>query len=147
MWESICANDKKAVYRHIVKSDVDVNAISGQALSGMSSYPRNLNSKNASSVRKTESPRQITSFCTGDSFNMASSNSNISSQCENQLIENIQNGSSVLHLACLTADIGMVELLLQYGADINACDSKGRTPLHYCITRGKTEAAKVLIMR
>lgn len=40
VWESICANDKKAVYRHIVKSDMDVNAISGEALlSGMSSNP------------------------------------------------------------------------------------------------------------
>ncbi|XP_027341301.1 ADP-ribosylation factor GTPase-activating protein AGD3-like isoform X2 [Abrus precatorius] len=115
--ESICANDKKAVYQHIVMSDVDLNAISRQALSG-------------------------------DSLNMASSsNLNISSQSGNQLIEDIQNGSSVLHLACLTGDIGMMELLLQHGVDINACDSRGQTPLHYCIIRGKTAAANVLIMR
>ncbi|OIW18264.1 hypothetical protein TanjilG_20319 [Lupinus angustifolius] len=115
--ESIYANDKKAIYRHIVKSDIDVNAIGGKALSG-------------------------------ESFNMAfSSNSDISSHSENQLIEDIQDGSTVLHLACETADIGMVELLLQYGADINACDSKGRTPLHCCIIRGNSAAAKVLIMR
>ncbi|KAL5053144.1 hypothetical protein RYX36_033826 [Vicia faba] len=115
--KSICANDKKAVYQHIVKSDMDINAISRQAFSGVS-------------------------------FNAASLiNSNISSECENQLIEDIQNGSSVLHLACLASDAGMVDLLLQYGADINNCDSRGRTPLHYCITRGKPAAAKVLLVR
>jgi Arf-GAP/coiled-coil/ANK repeat/PH domain-containing protein len=31
MWESIHANDKKGVYRHIVCSGIDVNAIHGQA--------------------------------------------------------------------------------------------------------------------
>ncbi|CAJ2676696.1 unnamed protein product [Trifolium pratense] len=35
MLESICANDKKAVYQHIVKSEMDVNAISKQAFSGI----------------------------------------------------------------------------------------------------------------
>ncbi|KAE9602711.1 putative Arf GTPase activating protein [Lupinus albus] len=115
--ESIYANDKKAVYRHIVKSDIDVNAIGGKALSG-------------------------------EPFNMAfSSNSDISSHSENQFVDDIQDGSTVLHLACQTADIGMVELLLQYGADINACDSKGRTPLHCCTISGKNAAAKLLIMR
>ncbi|XP_058731918.1 ADP-ribosylation factor GTPase-activating protein AGD3-like isoform X1 [Vicia villosa] len=115
--KSICANDKKAVYQHIVKSDMDINAISRKAFSG-------------------------------GSFNPASLiNSNISSESENQLIEDIQNGSSVLHLACIVSDAGMVDLLLQYGADINACDSRGRTPLHYCITRGKPAAAKVLLVR
>jgi len=88
------------------------------------------------------------SCCADDSFNMVSSNNlNIASQSEIQPIEAIQDGSSVLHLACLTSDIGMVELLLQHGANINACDSRGQTPLHYCIIKGKTAAAKVLIMR
>ncbi|XP_019416188.1 PREDICTED: ADP-ribosylation factor GTPase-activating protein AGD1-like [Lupinus angustifolius] len=117
VWESICANDKKAVYRHIIRSDVDVNAINGQALDG-------------------------------DSFiTTCSSNSNISPQSIHQLMEDIQEGSSVLHLACLTCDAGMVELLLQCGAAVNAIDSRGRTPLHYCILRGKIAAAKVLITR
>jgi hypothetical protein len=44
MLESICANDKKAVYQHIVKSEMDVNAISKQALSGMFSCHSYLNS-------------------------------------------------------------------------------------------------------
>lgn len=36
LWESVYANDKKAVYQHIVKSDLDVNAVSGQEYYGMS---------------------------------------------------------------------------------------------------------------
>lgn len=99
-------------------------------------------------VEKPGSPQRIIRNCAGGSFNAASLiNLNISSESENQLIEDIQNGSSVLHLACLASDAGMVDLLLQYGADINACDSRGRTPLHYCITRGKPAAAKVLLVR
>ncbi|XP_027360317.1 ADP-ribosylation factor GTPase-activating protein AGD1-like [Abrus precatorius] len=114
---SICANDKKAVYRRIVKSDVDVNLVSGEALYGFSS-------------------------------NMPSStNSNISSQSKIEIMEDFQDGSTALHLACLTGDAAMVELLLQHGADVNAIDSRGRTPLHYCIMRGKNAAAKVLITR
>ena len=57
------------------------------------------------------------------------------------------SSSSVLHQACLTANSSMVELLLQYGADINAPDSRGQTPLHYCITNGKNAAAKMLVVR
>lgn len=94
------------------------------------------------------SPGRIISCCAGNSSNVASSgNLNISSQSEKQLIEDMQDASSVLHMACLNSDVGMVELLLQHGADINACDSRGRTPLHYCIIRGNTKAAKALIIR
>ncbi|KAI4343552.1 hypothetical protein L6164_010888 [Bauhinia variegata] len=119
LWESVRTNDKKVVYQHIVRSNVDVNAISGQA-----------------------------SHAQGESLYMpSSSNSDSSCKSENQSMENIHDTCSVLHLACLTADVGMVELLLQYGADINAPDSRGRTPLHYCIIGRKTAEARVLLMR
>ncbi|XP_051122073.1 ADP-ribosylation factor GTPase-activating protein AGD3-like isoform X2 [Andrographis paniculata] len=54
---------------------------------------------------------------------------------------------SLLHLACETADIGMIELLLQYGPNINATDSWLQTPLHRCSMKGKSASAKLLLMR
>ncbi|QHO49859.1 ADP-ribosylation factor GTPase-activating protein-like [Arachis hypogaea] len=53
--------------------------------------------------------------------------SSMSSESESQLMEDIKDASSVLHLACLVSDAGMVELLLQF--------------------RGKIATAKLLILR
>nr|GEU75117.1 ADP-ribosylation factor GTPase-activating protein AGD3 [Tanacetum cinerariifolium] len=57
------------------------------------------------------------------------------------------DGCTLLHLACETADVGMIELLLQYGANINVFSSRGQTPLHHCILRGKAACAKLLLTR
>ncbi|KAE8711868.1 ADP-ribosylation factor GTPase-activating protein AGD1 [Hibiscus syriacus] len=57
------------------------------------------------------------------------------------------DGCSLLHLACLNTDIGMVELLLQYGANVNASDSRGQVPLHLCIVGRNFAIAKLLISR
>ncbi|KAE8123785.1 hypothetical protein FH972_018714 [Carpinus fangiana] len=116
VWGCVRANDKKAVYHHIVSSDADVNAIHGQALLGNSS----------------DKP--------------SSSNTNSKRKSEDQLTERLED-CYLLHLACQTGDIGMVELLLQYGADINASDSRGRTPLHYCIINGRSAIVKMLLTR
>ncbi|CAK7336820.1 unnamed protein product [Dovyalis caffra] len=117
MWESIHSNDKKGVYRHIVCSGADVNAIHGQA-----SFSDSLNKLSASYLKSLN-------------------------RSEDQLIKEISDGCPLLHLACLTADNGMVELLLQYGANINASDSKGHTALHYCIISKRYPIAKLLVMR
>jgi Arf-GAP with coiled-coil, ANK repeat and PH domain-containing protein len=36
---------------------------------------------------------------------------------------------------------------LQYGANVNMTDSRGRTPLHHCILKGRTLHAKLLLSR
>ncbi|KDP22542.1 hypothetical protein JCGZ_26373 [Jatropha curcas] len=117
MWESVHANDKKAVYRHIVCSLADVNAIHGQA-----------------SFSDT-SDKPFASYGTPLNKN------------EDQNIKDFSDGCSLLHLACITADIGMVELLLQYGANINSSNSKGQTPLHQCIISQRPVIAKLLLTR
>ncbi|KAF2312800.1 hypothetical protein GH714_040498 [Hevea brasiliensis] len=117
VWESVHANDKKAVYHQIVCSGVDVNAIHGQA-----SFSDSLDKPLASYVKPLN-------------------------KTEDQVIKDFTDGCSLLHLACLNADMGMVELLLQYGANINASNSKGQTPLHQCIINRRPAIAKLLLMR
>lgn len=56
-------------------------------------------------------------------------------------------GCSLLHLACHMGDPVMLELLLQFGADINLQDFHGRTPLHHCVLKRNDALAKYLIRR
>ncbi|WOL06003.1 ADP-ribosylation factor GTPase-activating protein AGD4 [Canna indica] len=56
-------------------------------------------------------------------------------------------GCALLHLACHVGDPVMLELLLQFGADINFQDIHGRTPLHHCISSKNNSLAKYLIRR
>ncbi|KAJ0974334.1 hypothetical protein J5N97_016299 [Dioscorea zingiberensis] len=56
-------------------------------------------------------------------------------------------GCSLLHLACHMGDPVMLELLLQFGADINLQDFHGRTPLHHCVLKRNDALAKYLIKR
>lgn len=41
------------------------------------------------------------------------------------------NRRSALHLAVLLGQEGMTLALLEHGADVNACDLHGETPLHF----------------
>ncbi|MBA0689147.1 hypothetical protein Goari_006886, partial [Gossypium aridum] len=60
---------------------------------------------------------------------------------------NCLQGCSILHLACQRGNPVMVELLLQFGADINMRDFHGRTPLHHCVSEGNNPLAKHLLRR
>ncbi|XP_012572701.1 ADP-ribosylation factor GTPase-activating protein AGD4-like isoform X3 [Cicer arietinum] len=66
---------------------------------------------------------------------------------ESNETESCFRGWSLLHLACHSDSTLMVELLLQFGADINMRDYHGRTPLHHCISSGKNPLAKFLLRR
>lgn len=57
------------------------------------------------------------------------------------------SGCTLLHLAGSLGELATVELLLQYGADVNRRDGLGRTPLHYCIMGRNNPAAKLLLSR
>ncbi|CAN0906102.1 ADP-ribosylation factor GTPase-activating protein AGD1 [Linum grandiflorum] len=86
--------------------------------------------------------RQI--VCSGIDLNSIHRKSCIS---EDEAPMEMSEKCSVLHLACLNTDIGMVELLLQYGANVNAFDSKNQTPLHHCIIGKRTAIARLLLAR
>lgn len=131
LWESVRINDKQAVYRLIVVSDADVNAVYGQASSVIC-----LSLANVMKLHEQENPDQKVPSLDGTTLKSLGLQ-------EDELFD----GCSLLHLACQTADIGMVELLLQHGANIRACDSKGQTPLHHSIARGGIGITKLLLTR
>ncbi|CAA7035114.1 unnamed protein product [Microthlaspi erraticum] len=139
IWENVRANDKKSVYRHIVCSEADVNALRGQA-----SYTVSLPLAKMMQMEAKEETLEAKFKSIEEEF---SENPEGYSNSESTVREETSSDCSLLHLACLSADIGMVELLLQYGAKINATDSKGRTPLHHCIISRRYAIARLLLMR
>ncbi|KAL0354978.1 UNVERIFIED_CONTAM: ADP-ribosylation factor GTPase-activating protein AGD1 [Sesamum radiatum] len=138
LWESVRMNDKKAVYRLLVMWEADVNAVHGQA-----SPVGSLTLANVMRLHEKANPDE--NFHGMD----VSTSKSLGSQedDENPLVDEIYKGCSLLHLACQTADIGMLELLLQHGANINFRDARGYTPLHHSILRGRTGIAKLLVTR
>ncbi|KAE8706207.1 ADP-ribosylation factor GTPase-activating protein AGD1 [Hibiscus syriacus] len=141
IWEGVRANDKKAVYRCIVNCEADINAVYEQSpvssltLAKAMLLQEHENADNNSGYMRVNS---------SDSFSVSSFN--LVGTSEGQVTDNL-HGCTLLHLACEAADIGMLELLLQYGANINATDSRAQTPLHRCILRGKAAFAKLLLTR
>lgn len=131
-------NDKKAVYRLIVMWQADVNAVHGQA-----SAITSLTLANVMRLHEQANPDQ--NFPGLDD----STSKSLGPQEEhgNPFVDELFDGCSLLHLACQTADIGMVELLLQHGSNVNISDSKGHTPLHHSIMRGRIGIAKLLLTR
>ncbi|XP_028076979.1 ADP-ribosylation factor GTPase-activating protein AGD3-like isoform X1 [Camellia sinensis] len=141
IWEAVRINDKKAVYRLIVNSEADVNAVYEQVSC------RTLTLAKVMLLQEQTNLDHNSSYLPEESLLKSSLNSsNLAGTSKGHAVEEIE-GCSLLHLACETADIGMLELLLQYGANINASDSRGQTPLHRCIVAGKATFVKLLFSR
>ncbi|XP_071707437.1 ADP-ribosylation factor GTPase-activating protein AGD3 [Rutidosis leptorrhynchoides] len=145
IWEAVAANDKKSVYRLIVNFEADVNHVYEKRGSFNSSLT-------LAKAMLLQDPGPTTSNDHNTNLTRELSlNSPISaagpSEGHRRSLDDAFDGCTILHLACETADIGMIELLLQYGATINVFDSRGQTPLHRCILRGNSACAKLLLTR
>ncbi|KAL6576370.1 hypothetical protein OROHE_000151 [Orobanche hederae] len=140
LWESARLNDKKSVYRLIVTWEADLNAVRGQASPITSLTLANV-------MRLHEQANSDDNHFHDLVDDSTSKSMETQGEIENPFADEVFDGCSLLHLACQTADIGMVELLLQHGANINTCDSKGHTPLHHSIMRGRIGIAKLLLIR
>ncbi|CAL9163754.1 ADP-ribosylation factor GTPase-activating protein AGD4-like [Musa acuminata AAA Group] len=130
IWEAIKTNNVQIAYRLFVASDAFPNTIYDEVNSELyhiSDTPVNRN--NGSTERKQFDP----ALC-----------QKIKDSGEP---ESCLDGCSLLHIACHVGDPVMLELLLQFGADINFQDFHGRTPLHHCICTKNNSLAKYLIRR
>lgn len=146
LWQSVRSNDKKSVYWLIVVHEADINVVYNQP--SQSTSPTNAAAAAARSQEQAANLDDNFETLQHASFDKNSCSSlNSLADSEDQFTDESLDGCSPLHLACQTADLGMVELLLQYGANINACDSRAQTPLHHCILRSRLAIAKLLVTR
>lgn len=131
MWEAVKTNDLREVYRLIVTSDTNIVNTIYDEMAGTSLYHdvHEYNSHEGSHAIEKNDPAACEK--------MAGSAKPV----------NCLQGCSLLHLACHSGNAMMLELLLQFGADINRCDYHGRTPLHHCICTGNNQLAKFLLRR
>nr|XP_043623211.1 ADP-ribosylation factor GTPase-activating protein AGD3 [Erigeron canadensis] len=145
IWEAVRANDKKAVYRLIVNFEADVNHVYEHGC-----FNSSLTLAKAMLLQEPITPDHTSVCLVRDSSGRSLNSSIVAGTSERHGDRDGMeeyDGCTLLHLACETADVGMIELLLQYGAAINVFSSKSQTPLHHCILRGKAACAKLLLTR
>ena len=53
----------------------------------------------------------------------------------------------LLHITALYNHLEVAELLIEYGADVNAKANNGRTPLHFASAKNNNEIARLLISK
>jgi ankyrin repeat protein len=52
----------------------------------------------------------------------------------------------LLHRAAIRGETSSVEMMINLGADVNAPDQQGRTPLHDACLKGHLDTAKLLLV-
>mmetsp|Transcript_809 Transcript_809/g.1179 ORF Transcript_809/g.1179 Transcript_809/m.1179 type:complete len:143 (-) Transcript_809:186-614(-) len=63
------------------------------------------------------------------------------------MLQNVYGGKQPLHFASMFDDVHLIIQLLSAGANINATDDHGRSPLYYACFHGKTASASLLLLR
>ncbi|XP_068325849.1 ADP-ribosylation factor GTPase-activating protein AGD4-like [Pyrus communis] len=133
IWEAVKAGNLQEVYRIIVMSDVNIVDTAFENVVTHDLYHHAEAIQSESDFNTMEMKLYDPAAC--DRIK------------ESNEPGNCLQGCSLLHLACHSGNPMMVELLLQFGANMNLRDFHGRTPLHHCITSGNNSLAKWLLRR
>ncbi|KAF4394754.1 hypothetical protein F8388_015660 [Cannabis sativa] len=133
IWESVKSNNLKEVYRLIVMSDMNITNTTFDDVFPVDLH-HHVGAQETELGGKTTKKKHVDP---GTCDRMKDSNEP----------GNCLQGCSLLHLACHCENLLMIELLLQFGANINLRDFHGRTPLHHCVASGKNSLAKFLLKR
>lgn len=133
IWQAVKTNNLREVYRLIVVSDLNIINTTFDEAFHVDLFHHDKAKDSEFGCDTNENKQQDPSSC------RRIKDSNEPGNC--------LQGCSLLHLACHGGDFVMVELLLQFGANINLRDFHGRTPLHHCISNGNTPLAKFLLRR
>jgi ankyrin repeat protein len=59
-------------------------------------------------------------------------------------MDDAHDGATPLHAAAKEGQVGVAELLIAQGADVNAGDDRGATPLDYAVVNGNQGVADSL---
>lgn len=127
IWEAVQSKNIREIYRLIVTADANIINTKFDDITAIDAYHHLADAEDE--VKKRHDPNACQRI----------KDSNDSRNC--------LQGCSLLHVACQSGDPVLLELLLQFGADINMRDYHGRTPLHHCIASGNNAFAKVLLRR
>eukprot|EP00257_Ricinus_communis_P025595 XP_025013009.1 ADP-ribosylation factor GTPase-activating protein AGD4 isoform X2 [Ricinus communis] len=134
IWQAVKTNNLREIYRHIVISDINIVNTTFDEVVGIESLHHVSDTQDSqfnshTSERKQHDPATCPRIK------------------DSKDPENCLQGCSLLHLACHYGNPVMLELLLQFGADVNLRDFHHRTPLHHCISKGNYPLAKFLLRR
>ncbi|MCO5575357.1 hypothetical protein L7F22_029157 [Adiantum nelumboides] len=151
IWDAVQAGNKQLVYRLLVCDDADVNTMYEHAIEGsrvmLPEPSSNKPTSHAIQVQENfNSPIDGTNFKASGTLQI-SRNGTSSGSSESASDDFELQGATLLYLACRNGDLGMIELLLQYGAQVNVVNGLGKTPLQQCIATGHSSCAKLLLSR
>ncbi|KAK9076275.1 hypothetical protein SSX86_004608 [Deinandra increscens subsp. villosa] len=131
IWKATETNNIREVYRLIATSDTNIINSTYDEVAGADLF-HNLHEQDSSKGSENTNPLAC---------------KKMKEIKDTRKPETCLQGCTLLHLACDLGHEVMLELLLQFGADINRPDYHGRTPLHHCIFFGNNKLTKYIIRR